>query len=58
MALYRFLSAHSIGGQYYEAGDRASTADVGGSLPANFIPSGNMEPLDAAAVNAFWAAGP
>jgi hypothetical protein len=56
---YRFLSDHSIGGQYYQAGTTAFTADVvGGTLPIGWVPSGNSEPLDGAALTAFYAAGP
>jgi hypothetical protein len=57
MAQYRFLVDHYIGG-YYSAGDTATTADVGGSLPANWKPTGGCDPLDTPAVNAFYAAGP
>jgi hypothetical protein len=57
MATYRFLQDHHIGG-YHAAGDTASTADVGGTLPTNWKPTGGVDPLDAAAVNAFYAAGP
>jgi hypothetical protein len=59
MSQYRFLSDHSIGGQYYPAGTTASTADVvGGSLPVNWVPSGAVDPLDAPALTAFFNAGP
>ena len=36
----------------------AETADLGGQLPADWVPSPNCEPLDTPAVNAFYAAGP
>lgn len=58
MALYRLLAAHSINGMYFEAGSIAETADLGGQLPADWVPSPNCEPLDTPAVNAFYAAGP
>jgi hypothetical protein len=58
MSSYRFLSDHSIRGQYYPAGTTASTADVGGSLPLNWVPSGAVDPVDPAALAAFYAAGP
>jgi hypothetical protein len=58
MAQYRLLADHWIGQFYFAAGTMASTSDVGGLLPANWTPSGNSEPLDTDAVNAFWNAGP
>jgi hypothetical protein len=60
MAQYRFLTDHYIGTTYILAGTTASTADAigGGTLPINFRPSGNCEPLDTPAVNAFYAQGP
>jgi hypothetical protein len=58
MSSYRFLQDHSVGGAYYQAGTIASTADVGGTLPVNFQPTGACEPLDAPAVAAFYAMGP
>jgi hypothetical protein len=58
MATYRLLEDHSIGGGYLEAGTVVSTADVGGILPVNWVPTGNCDPLDASAVTAFWNVGP
>ena len=58
MSAYRFLSDHSIAGQYYPAGTVASTADAGGSLPVGWRPSGSVDPVDAPALAAFYAAGP
>jgi hypothetical protein len=58
MSVYRMLQAHCIAGVYFDAGSIASTADVGGTLPTNWVPTPNVEPLDTAAVNAFYAAGP
>jgi hypothetical protein len=59
LSQYRFLSDHSIGGQYYPAGTIASTADViGGTLPVGWTPSGSVDPLDSPAVTAMWTAGP
>jgi hypothetical protein len=56
MSLYRFLQDHFINNQTYLAGTTASTTDAGGSLPSGFIPTVAMEPLDGAAVTAFWTA--
>jgi hypothetical protein len=58
MAQYRFLQDCYVGTAYVNAGDVASTADVGGALPANFIPPAAVDPLDTPAVNAFYAQGP
>ncbi len=58
MSTYRFLAPHSVGQFYYEAGSTASTADTGGTLPTGWVPSNMVDPLDAAAVNALWSAGP
>jgi hypothetical protein len=41
---YRMLSDHSIRGQYYQAGDIASTADVGGTLPDRMGPEQQRGP--------------
>jgi hypothetical protein len=59
MARYRCLQdVVGPGGQYFNAGDTISTVDVGGTLPVNWTPAAACEPLDAAAVNAYYAAGP
>jgi hypothetical protein len=59
MSVYRLLQDHVLpGGAYVLAGTIVSTVDVGGGLPTNWVPSGNCEPLDNAAVTAFYAAGP
>jgi hypothetical protein len=58
MAKYRFLQDHYIGNLYFSAGTTASTSDVGGLLPANWVPTPNVDPLDTPAVEAFYAAGP
>jgi hypothetical protein len=59
MARYRWLQdGFSPGGYYFQAGDIASTVDVGGILPTNFVPSAALDPLDASAVAAMYAAGP
>jgi hypothetical protein len=60
MAKYRFLQDHYVNGCYWPAGTVASTADVvtGPALPTNWVPTPNVDPLDTAAVNAFYAAGP
>ena len=58
MSSYRTLAPLYVGTSYIEAGTTLSTIDVGGSLPTNWIPPGAVEPLDVAATNAFYAAGP
>jgi hypothetical protein len=59
MATYRFLQPAYVAGAYYDAGTTATTADIpGGTLPANWKPTGNVEPVDAAAATAFFNAGP
>ncbi len=58
MSTYRFLQSHYIGNLYYPAGTTASTQDVGGTLPLGWPPTPSVDPLDAAAVLAFWSAGP
>ena len=57
MSSYRFLQNHYVDGVTYLAGTTASTADVGGPLPEGWAPSGQVDPLDSAAVQAFWNAG-
>jgi hypothetical protein len=59
MSTYRWLQ-DGVGpsGHYFHAGDIVSTSDVGGLLPANWVPPGAVEPLDNSAVAAFYAAGP
>src|SRR5262249_22241145 len=51
MAQYRFLQDAYIAGQYFSAGDVAT-------LSNNFIPPAAVDPLDSAAITAFWNAGP
>jgi hypothetical protein len=58
MSMYRMLSDHWVGTQYYPAGTVASTADAGGTLPVGWRPSGAVDPLDQPAVNQFYAQGP
>jgi hypothetical protein len=58
MATYRMLQDHYVANQLLLTGTIQSTADVGGVLPTNWKPSANVEPLDAAAVSAFYALGP
>lgn len=57
MSLYYFLEDHYIGGIYYQAGTTAKTADAGGTLPTNWVPTGKVDPQDTPAVTAFWNAG-
>ncbi len=58
MSTYRMLEDHWVNNQYLVAGTVQTTADVGGLLPANWIPTPNVDPLDTPAVNAFYAVGP
>ena len=57
MARYRFLADCYVNGTYINAGDIVATADAGGTLPTNWVPPAAVEPLDASAVSAFYAAG-
>jgi len=50
VASYRFLKDHSIGGNYYQAGSSAVLTD--------WPPTADVDPLDTAAVDAFYANGP
>ena len=58
MSTYRFLQYHYVNGVTYLAGTTAATFDAGGTLPTGWLPSGAVDPLDAPAVNAFYAVGP
>ena len=58
MSTYRFLQDHYVNGVTYLAGTTAATFDAGGTLPTGWLPSGAVDPLDAPAVNAFYAVGP
>ena len=51
MAQYRFLADCFVGQSHVLAGTTVSMAD-------DWVPHGNCEPLDAAALNAFYRAGP
>jgi hypothetical protein len=51
MAGYRWLQDGYVNGTYYHAGDIMQTAD-------DWVPSGALDPLDAAAITAFFNAGP
>jgi hypothetical protein len=58
MSTYRLLQDHFLpGGAYALAGSIVSTVDVGGTLPNGWV-SNAVDPLDASALQAFWAAGP
>jgi hypothetical protein len=57
MSAYRFLQDAYIG-RYFPAGSTATTADVGGLLPAGWVPGPFVDPLDSPAVDALYAAGP
>lgn len=58
MSVYRFLVDHYTDGGFIQAGSIASTADVGGILPAGWQPTGGVDPLDQAALTAFYNQGP
>ena len=62
LATYRFLEDHIVNNYYWYAGEEATTRSISNptppDLPANWVPSPNVEPLTAPAVNAFYAAGP
>jgi hypothetical protein len=51
MAQYRALQDCYFGGAYITAGDTVT-------LPNSFVPPGALDPLDSAAVTAFFNAGP
>ncbi len=57
MSQYRFLQDHYVNGVTYPAGTVASTADVGGTLPVGWVPTGQVDPQDTPAIAAFFAAG-
>jgi hypothetical protein len=58
MAKYFLMDAVYDGQRYYERGTVASTADVGGTLPVDWIPPPCVDPMDDAAILAFHRAGP
>src|SRR4029077_10596844 len=58
MSTYVLLQDHWIGTNFLPAGSTQSTADVGGLLPVGWVPTPNVDPIDAAAVTAFYKAGP
>lgn len=59
MAQYYMLAdMYSPLGYYLQAGTIQTTADVGGQLPANWVPGPMVDPQDAAALAAYRAAGP
>jgi hypothetical protein len=51
MARYRFLADAYVGERHYLAGDVAE-------MPDDWVPHGNCEPLDTAALKAYYAVGP
>jgi hypothetical protein len=51
MARYRWLQDGHVGDAYYHAGDIMQAAD-------NWLPPAAVDPIDTAAVNAFYSAGP
>lgn len=56
-ATYYMLEDHWINEHYLQAGTIQKTADLGGNLPINWVPSPNVDPVDANAVAAYTAAG-
>jgi hypothetical protein len=58
MASYLFLQAAYIGDRYYDAGGIYATGDAGGTLPADWKPNPNVDPIDSAAIDAFYNCGP
>jgi hypothetical protein len=58
MASYLFLQPAYVGDRFYDAGGVYATSDAGGTLPIGWEPNPNVDPLDAAAVDAFYARGP
>lgn len=58
MSVYRFLVDHYTEGGFVQAGSVASTQDVGGILPVDWQPTGGVDPLDQAALSAFYNMGP
>ena len=60
MSSYRLLTDHYVNGRTLEAGSVQVTQDASasGALPADWLPTPDVEPLDSAAVSAFYAAGP
>jgi hypothetical protein len=57
MSTYRLIQDAYIG-RYFTAGTVVSTQDVGGLLPVGWVPGPFVDPLDPAAVNDFYSAGP
>jgi hypothetical protein len=58
MASYRLLQDHFVagaGGRVLSAGQVVTT---GKELPTGYVPTPNMEPMDVAATQAMWDAGP
>lgn len=56
MASYRLLQDHHVGGAHLHAGSVISDGP-GGLLPKDWHPTAHVDPLDDAAVQAFWNAG-
>jgi hypothetical protein len=57
MAIWRFLSDHFINNQIIEAGSTQNDLP-GGLLPSGWLPTLGVEPVDSAAITAFWNKGP
>jgi hypothetical protein len=55
VARYRLLQTHYVNDRLLEAG---SVVTTGAELPNGWLPTGSVEPLDADALAAFYAAGP
>jgi hypothetical protein len=58
MATYRVMSPIFVNGRLIEAGQVVSDTGLGALLPANFVPSGACDPMDADAIQKFWNVGP
>lgn len=54
-ASYRLLQDHYLSNQLVPSG---TVVTEGGLIPNGWVPTGNVEPLNSDAVNAFYAAGP
>jgi hypothetical protein len=58
MAKYRLLADHYVKNVLLPAGSIVSDTGEGAELPNGYVPTPNMDPLDADAVIKFHAAGP
>lgn len=56
-ATYYMLEDHWINDHYLQAGTYQTTVDLGGVLPLNWVPTPNVDPVDANAIAAYKAVG-